>query len=199
MNLKEYHPSWIPVLTKLRHEPLNQFLNDILPNESYFPKGDSYLDAFKYPLDNFRVVFLKKEPTYRLEDLYRVDLEDTNENGVFLYNLIVTSPTSRNANKHEMYWEDFSKKFLLSMSIRNPCIWVYETEKLEDYPKYILNTEDFRDYSPKELEKAPISPYNNYIFNVKDKDLEEKINLILKKNYKQEVPWEVIKKLKEIY
>lgn len=64
MNTKEViHKSWIPIINaELYKQPLQQLIEDILPNISYQPKAENIFKVFEIPLNKIKVVILGQEP-----------------------------------------------------------------------------------------------------------------------------------------
>ena len=90
-------------------------------------------------------------------------LDHWRKQGVFLLNTALTVETGR-AGSHLKYWEDFTKRVVSFISVKNPCLWLLWGAKAQKFTPYI-NSCPFlvKGYNQTTIQSIPTNNKYNYI------------------------------------
>lgn len=90
-------------------------------------------------------------------------LDHWRQQGVFLLNAALTVETGK-AESHLKYWEDFTKRVVSFISVKNPCLWLLWGAKAQKFTPYI-NSCPFlvKGYNQTTIQNIPINNKYNYI------------------------------------
>lgn len=90
-------------------------------------------------------------------------LQHWQDQGVFLLNTALTVETSK-AGSHLKYWQDFTKRVISYISVKQPCIWILWGRKAEGFIPYInVNPYYVKNYSKETIKNIPANSNWNYI------------------------------------
>lgn len=90
-------------------------------------------------------------------------LEHWKKQGVFLLNTALTVETGK-AGSHLKYWEEFTKKVISYISIKNPCIWLLWGRKAQKFIPYIKSCPFItKGYNKTTIQDIPANKEWNYV------------------------------------
>lgn len=90
-------------------------------------------------------------------------LKHWQEQGIFLLNTALTVESGK-AGSHLLYWEDFTKRVISYISLKQPCIWLLWGKKAQSFAPYIRGKVMYTSgYDKETIEFIPINSDFNYI------------------------------------
>ena len=90
-------------------------------------------------------------------------LDHWRKQGVFLLNTALTVETGR-AGSHLKYWEDFTKRVVSFISVKNPCLWLLWGAKAQKFTPYIKSCPFLvKGYNQTTIQNIPTNNKYNYI------------------------------------